>query len=189
VLLHNYTGQKDIRIGTLAANRNHVETERLIGLFVNTLVIRTHLSPDLTYRQLLHHVRETVLEAFGNQELPFEHLLSSLGAELDLEHTQLFDVLFVMQNAPVPTLDLPGLRLSPVHDEDTLFESGVTLTTFDLILMLTEGQHGLSASVRYKSGLFRAATVSRMIEDFRAVLEQMVGQPEQRLALTQLSSS
>jgi amino acid adenylation domain-containing protein/non-ribosomal peptide synthase protein (TIGR01720 family) len=188
VLLYNYTGREEIRVGTLAANRNHVETERLIGLFVNTLIIHTRLSPELTYRQLLHHVGKTVLEAFSNQELPFEHLMQALGAELDLEQTPLFDVLFVMQNAPVPSLDLPGLKLDSAHDEDTLFESDVTLTTFDLILMVTEGQHGLSASLRYKSDLFRPATVNRMLEDFQAVLKLMVEQPKQQLAAARLSN-
>jgi len=188
VLLYNATGKEHIRVGTLAANRNRIETERLIGLFVNTLVICSHLDQELTYRQLLHQVSTTVLEAFDNQELPFEHVMETLGTKLDLEGTPLFDVLFVMQNAPVPSLDLPGLKLGAAHDNDTMFKPGITLTSFDLVLIVAEGPDELSVSIGYKSELFAEGTVRRMLEDFRSVLELMVDKPDQQISACRLST-
>ena len=115
VLLHRYTGQDDIVVGTPIANRTQAETEGLIGFFVNTLVLRTNLSDDPTFRELLGRVREVALGAYAHQDLPFEKLVEVLHPERNLSHSPLFQVLFVLQNTPLSAFELPGLTVSPVR--------------------------------------------------------------------------
>ena len=103
-LLHRYTGQDDIVVGSLIANRSHVATEALIGFFVNTVVLRTDCSGDPRFQELLARVREVTLGAYSHRELPFEKLLEELRPPRDLSQTPLFQVLFVLQNAPDPSL-------------------------------------------------------------------------------------
>ncbi|HEX6716238.1 MAG TPA: amino acid adenylation domain-containing protein, partial [Pyrinomonadaceae bacterium] len=100
ILLHRYTRQRDILVGSPIANRNHAEIEELIGFFVNTLVLRTRISPHDTFTELLKQVRETTLEAFEHQDVPFEKLVEELETERDLSRAPLFQVMFVLQNAP-----------------------------------------------------------------------------------------
>ena len=114
ILLHRYTDQDDLNVGTPIANRNRLEIEGLIGFFVNTLVMRTDLSGNPTFREVSRRVREVCLEAYAHQDLPFERLVEELHLERSLAHNPLFQVMFVMQNAPVQALGLPRLTLSPV---------------------------------------------------------------------------
>jgi non-ribosomal peptide synthetase component F len=183
VLLYRYSGQPDIRVGTLIANRNRAEIEDLIGLFVNTLVIRTALSEDMTYRQVLQQVRETVLGAFNNQDLPFELLMQEVERERELNRASLFEVLFILQNAPMQPLELTGLTVSSVEDGNST-EPVVTLTTFDLVLMMWEGPDGLTGSLRYKAELFHEATINRLLNDFQDILTTIAAQPAQTIAAT-----
>ena len=177
VLLHRRTGRRDIRVGTLVANRNRAETEGLIGLFINTLVIRATLSDELTYRQALSQVRETVLAAFNNQDLPFELLMQELERERELQRASLIEVLFILQNAPTQPLELKSLTLSPFEDAEASSEPEITLTTFDLVLMMWEGPDGLAGSLRYKTELFREATITRLLEDFQGILASIAFDP------------
>jgi amino acid adenylation domain-containing protein/non-ribosomal peptide synthase protein (TIGR01720 family) len=181
VLLHRYTGQRDIRVGTLVANRNRADTEDLIGLFINTLVIRAILSPDMTYRESLRQVRETVLAAFNNQDLPFEQLMQALEGELELERASLIEVLFILQNARMDPLDLADLRVIPIEDDGSPVGPEVTLTTFDLVFMIWEGPDGLAGSLRYKTELFREATIERLLTDFQDIVTVIASQPSQRI--------
>ena len=114
VLLYRYTGQEDIVVGSPIANRNQTDIEDLIGFFVNTLVLRTDLSSDPTFQQLLNRVREVALDAYAHQDLPFEKLVEELQPERNLSHNPLFQVLFILQNAPMPSIELPDLTISPV---------------------------------------------------------------------------
>ncbi|MEJ1930817.1 condensation domain-containing protein, partial [Nostoc sp. NIES-2111] len=133
-LLHRYTGATDIVVGTDVANRNRVEIEGLIGFFVNLLVLRTDLSGNPTFRELLQRVREVALGAYAHQDLPFEKLVAELRPDRSLSQTPLFQVLFVMQNAPMRTLELNGLTLSPWEVENETVK-------FDLTLFMAEAEH------------------------------------------------
>ena len=186
ILLFRYSNQEDVRIGTLIANRNRIEIEDLFGLFVNTLVLRTNLGGDPTCREALRKVRRIVLEGFNNQDLPFEHLLQGLEREQGLERTALIGVLFILQNAPVKSLDLPGLTVSQVKEVSELAEPAVTLTLFDLILMMGEGPEGLTGSLKYRTELFDETTIEQLVRNFQYVLESIVSQPERRLSTLEL---
>lgn len=179
VLLHCYTGQQDIRVGTLVANRNHAETEGLIALFVNTLVIRTSFSGDLTYRQVLQQMRETVLQAFNHQDLPFESLMEALESECEINRTSLIEVLFIFQNAPLQPLKLRNLQVLPIEDASKSGGAEVTLTTFDLVVMIWEGPDGLEGSIRYKTSLFNEATISEMQNNFQDILAAIASDSSQ----------
>src|SRR2546425_12822323 len=135
-LLCRYTNQEDIVLGTPIANRTRRETEDLIGFFVNTLVMRTDLSGNPSFPELLRRVREVALQAYAHQDLPFEKLVEELRPERDRSHSPLFQVMFILQNAPREPFELPGLTVSPLT-----VDSGTA--KFDLTLSLTEGADGL----------------------------------------------
>jgi non-ribosomal peptide synthetase component F len=144
--------------------------------------MRADLAGDPTCRAALQRVRRVVLEAFNNQDLPFEQLLQVLERERGLERAALIEVLFILQNAPVGALALPGLTVSHIEEVSELADPGVTLTMFDLILMMGEGPEGLTASLKYKTELFDEPTVVQLLHDFQYVLESIVSQPERRLS-------
>ena len=174
-LLHRYTGQTDVLVGTPIANRNQAEVKGLIGFFVNTLVLRTDLSGELSFRSLLSRVREVTLDAYAHQELPFEKLVEALQPERSLSYTPLFQVMFVLQNVPMQTLNLPGLQVERIE-----VESGAA--QFDLTLELTETEQGLQAALSYSTDLFEAATLTRLQGHFQSLLESIVIDPTQPLA-------
>ncbi|HEX8651125.1 MAG TPA: non-ribosomal peptide synthase/polyketide synthase [Pyrinomonadaceae bacterium] len=174
-LLYRYTDQDDILVGTPIANRNRVEIEGLIGFFVNTLVLRTRLSGDPSFRELLGRVKEVALSAYARQDLPFEKLVEEIQPERSLSHAPLFQVMFVLQNSPVPALELPGLKLSPV-------EVANEISNFDLTLVMEETEQGLTASLDYSTDLFDDATIRRTLRHFQSLLEGIVAAPEARLS-------
>ena len=176
LLLAWYTGQRDIVVGTGVANRTHIETENLIGFFVNTVVLRTDLSGGPTFRELLRRVRETTLGAYAHQDIPFDMLVESLQPKRDPSYTPLFQVMFILQNMPLPIYELPGLRVS-VHGLGA--ERGIS--KFDLYLAMSEGSEGLQGTLEYNTDLFEVASVTRMIEYFEALLEQIVAHPDKDL--------
>ena len=175
VLLHRYTGKQDIVVGTPVANRNQAETERVIGFFVNTLALRTDLSADPAFEELLGRVRETCLGAYTHQDLPFEKLIDELRPDRTVAHTPLFQVLFVLQNVPMPALEYAGLLLTPLELESRTAK-------FDLTLSVTENDQGLACSFGYSTDLFEAATISRFIGHFVCLLRGIVSDPAQRLS-------
>ncbi|ARU62956.1 hypothetical protein CBW65_19690 [Tumebacillus avium] len=162
-LLYRYTGQEDLRVGTPVANRSRVEVEELIGFFVNTLVLRAEVSGTLSFRDLLRQVRETALDAFAHEDVPFEQLVKELQPERDLSHTPLFQTLFVLQNAPREAFELPGLTLTPLD-----VNSGAS--KFDLTLSVLETANGLLCHFEYNADLFDAATIKRMAGHFETLL-------------------
>ncbi|MEH2455997.1 amino acid adenylation domain-containing protein [Nostoc sp.] len=175
VLLQRYTNQDDIVVGTDVANRNLAETELLIGFFVNLLVLRTDLSGNPSFRELLGRVRQIALGAYAHQDLPFEELVKALQPERNLSDTPpLFQVLFVLQNAPMPPLELPGLTLS-------LLEIEHKVARFDLALFLTETEQGISGKWQYNSDLFDATTITRMTDHFQTLLNSVISQPDTRI--------
>ncbi|MEP0858565.1 amino acid adenylation domain-containing protein [Trichocoleus sp. DQ-U1] len=173
-LLYAYTGQQDILIGSPIANRDRVELEPLIGFFVNTLVLRTDLSGNPSFRELLARVREVTLGAYAHQNLPFEKLVEALQPNRKQSEFPLFKVWFALENAPIPNVKLPKLTLSPVD-----FYSGIA--RYDLRLGLTETAAGLRGSLEYKTELFDAANIARIVGNLEAILRQAVAQPDIRL--------
>src|SRR5205807_1763274 len=175
VVLGRWGGQEDVVVGSPIANRNREEVEGLIGFFVNTLVLRTDLSGDPSFRELLGRVREVALGGYAHQELPFEKLVEVLQFERDLSHQALFQVVFILQNAPMPALQLPGLTLSlPEIDNKT--------AKFDLTLTMVEMEQRLAAAFEYNTDLFEASTIERMANHFQKLLEGIVADAGQRLS-------
>jgi amino acid adenylation domain-containing protein len=174
-LLHRYTGQNDIAVGSVIANRNLAEIEGLIGLFANTLVLRADLSGDPKFRELLEQVREVALGAYGHQDLPFEKLLEELRPLRDLSRTPLFQVMFILHNTPRQPQELAGLIVSPL-------EVDTRTAKFDVMLDLWETSEGLRGWFEYSTDLFDAATIARMAGHLQTLLEGVVANPEQRLS-------
>jgi amino acid adenylation domain-containing protein len=182
-LLHRYTNQDDIVVGTDVANRNRSEVEPLIGFFVNLLVLRTDLSGNPSFRELLRRVREVTLGAYAHQDLPFAKLVEALGTERNLNHTPLFQVLFVLQNAPMPSLELSGLTLTPIE-----VETGTA--KFDLALFVEETEQGLIGTWNYSTDLFDASTIARMSGYLETLLNSIIAQPDTPIkALEMLSET
>jgi amino acid adenylation domain-containing protein len=173
-LIWQYTGNEDILIGTPTAGRHDANLEKLIGFFTSTLVVRGNLAADPTFVQLLQRVRETTLEAYEHQDLPFEKLVEALKPQRSLNHTPLFQIMMVFQNAPKQILTLPGLSL-----EELEFDSGSS--KFDLTLEIVE-QDGLRCSVEYCTDLFRKQTIQRFAQHFRALLQDIVENPDRPIS-------
>ncbi|HEX6719149.1 MAG TPA: amino acid adenylation domain-containing protein [Pyrinomonadaceae bacterium] len=182
VLLNRVTRQDDIRVGTLVANRNRTETEPLIGFFLNTLVLRTDLSGDPDVREALRRVRKTTLEAYAHQDLPFDNLMKELQSDYDLNQTPLFQVLFIFQNAPSLSFQLPGVTTKPFLARSAGAKIQQALSTFDLIVEIEEFESGLSVICRYNSDLYDEAIINRLMTDFNRVLEAVVSDPDQHLS-------
>ncbi len=174
VLLRRYTGHQDLVLGTPVANRGRAELEQLVGLFLNTLVLRCDLSGNPTFRELLGRVRRTALEAYGHQDLPIERLVEELQPERDLSRTPLFQVMFTLIRDSLPAASLGGLEVSRLD-----VESGTS--KFDLNLTVVEQAGGLSLGLEYNSELFDAATMERLLGHYQVLLEGIVADPEQRL--------
>ncbi|MBA2682591.1 MAG: amino acid adenylation domain-containing protein [Ktedonobacteraceae bacterium] len=179
VLLFRYSGQTDMVIGTPIAGRSRSEVEGLIGLFVNTLALRTDLSGDLSFRTLLARVREVCLEAYAHQDVPFEKVVEAVQPERSLSHHPLFQVMFMLQNAPAGDVTLPGLDLRPLP-------LGSPTTKFDLTVEFTETPTGLHGVVEYNTDLFERATIERLIQHYQQLLEEIVQNPDQRISLLPL---
>ena len=175
-LLFRYTGEADIVIGSPIANRNRAQTEGLLGCFVNALALRTDLSGNPTFRQLLRRVRETTLGAYAHQDLPFEKLVEDLQPKRSLTQNPLFQALFALQNTPdterrhAPSPDSGAPRV--VHGT----------AKFDLSLSLSETEDGLSGAVEYSTDLFDHASITRMIGHLETLLTAITDDPEQRLS-------
>jgi amino acid adenylation domain-containing protein len=191
IVLHGYTGQEDLRVATLIANRNRRETEDMIGLFVNTVILRTDLSGNPTGREVLQRVRATTLAAYAHQDLPFEDLVQTLERERGLERTSLCQVMIILQNAMVRPLQRTARTLSFRETDLSTLMPPMVATTFDLVFMVRDRLEGLAVSCIYKADLFEAATIDRMLTGLQRVLEGLIAQPEQPLstfrALSRLS--
>ena len=180
-LLYRYSGQNDIVVGSPIANRQRAETEALIGFFVNTLALRTDLSGNPSFSELVQRVRETALGAYAHQALPFEKVIEELQLERDASHTPLVQVVFVLQNAPVGDLTALDLKLNYMEVEtDT--------AKFDLTLMLQESADGLSGRLEYRDDLFESSTIKRLLAHFENLLRSILEQPEQHIAQLPLLS-
>ena len=173
-LLYRYSEQEDMLLGAPIANRNRGETEALLGFFVNTLVLRADLSGDPSFMAVLHQMKRTALDAYANQDLPFEKLVDVLQPERDLSRNPLFQMMFALQNAPLRPLALPGLEVS-------LLEMQRVTALFDLVLDMWELDGGLVGVLEYNTDLFDRATIVGMIGHFKTLLAAIAAAPEQRL--------
>jgi len=174
-LLSRYAGQDDIVVGTPVANRQRAELEGLIGFMANTLVLRGDVSGDPVFREALQRVRATALRAFENQDLPFEKLVEVLNPERDLSHQPLFQVMFVLQNAPAEALRLGNLTLEPLS-----VDTGMAM--FDLTLCLEEAGGELQAILEYNADLFDGSTIGRLAEHYLNLLDSATNDPSRRLS-------
>ncbi len=182
ILLCHYTGQTDLVVGTSNGNRNHLETESLIGFFVNTLALRTDLSGEPTVADVLRRVQRVALDAYDHQDLPFEKLVEDLHPVRDLSRSPVFQVMFILHNTPKESLQLQNLTLSGV-------ECDIGTAKFDLTLSVAELNSGLSAVMEYNTDLFEASTVRRLLAHWQAVLQQMVDDPDRPISDLSLLTS
>ena len=174
-LLGRYTGQEQLCVGSPIAGRNLAEIEPLIGFFVNTLVMRGDLSGRPTFEELLRRTRERTLAVYGHQELPFERLVDELQLRRDVSRNPLFQVMFALQDTPLPAVRLEnGLSFAPVD-----FDPGTA--QFDLVVSMYESRGRLHGNLKYSTDLFEGSTIGRMIEHYRALLEAMTTDPRQRV--------
>lgn len=173
-LLYRYTQQTDIVLGTPVAGRIMRETEDLIGFFVNTLVLRVDLSGNPSFAGLLKRVREVILAAYANQDIPFERLVEELQPERDVSRSPLFQIMFVLQNAPASEWVLSGLTLKQERVE-------LGREKFDLTISLTEDDKGLHATMAYSTELFDEQAIRAMAEHFKLLMTQAAVFPGTRI--------
>ncbi|UOE51898.1 non-ribosomal peptide synthase/polyketide synthase [Mucilaginibacter sp. SMC90] len=183
VLLYRYSGQQDISVGTPVSGRSYQEIEGLIGFFINTLVLRNNVQGTEAFTKLLEQVKNTTLEAYNHQEVPFEKVVEAVVKERDMSHSPLFQVMFTLQNTPeIPELKLAGVTLSAETAEDTT-------SKFDISLNLVETADGLVGGLTYNTDLFKAQTMARMIGHFTAILQAVVKTPTEVVGRINLLSA
>ncbi|WP_223645098.1 non-ribosomal peptide synthetase [Corallococcus sp. EGB] len=170
-LLHRYSAQEDLVVGTPIRGRSHPEVEDLLGFFVNTLVLRTQLSPELTFRQLLERVRTTCMEAFGHQDMPIELLMQQLGVQRDLSRTPLFQTFFTFQDVRNRGSSLGDITYGQVHVH-------AHATPLDLSFWVKETANGIVGGMDYNTDLFERDTILRMLEQIRTLLRAAVSDAE-----------
>ncbi|HEY6659725.1 MAG TPA: amino acid adenylation domain-containing protein, partial [Pyrinomonadaceae bacterium] len=175
LLLWRYSGQTDLLVGTPVANRSRAEVEQLIGCFVNTIVMRTDVSGDPTFRELLVRVREVAISAYMHQEVPFERVVSELTTERDLSRTPIYQVVLVLQNTPLEELRLGSVKVKP-QENDT------GTAKFDLTLQFTETERGLEGRWEYSTDLFDEASIELMAAHLQTLLEGIVENPERHIS-------
>ncbi|BDI19710.1 hypothetical protein ANSO36C_55120 [Nostoc cf. commune SO-36] len=175
ILLYRYSQENDIIIGTAIANRNLPQIEKLIGFFVNTLVLRTDVSDNPSFLDLLARVKETTLDAYTHQDLPFEQLVEEIQPERNLSHNPIFQVWFALNNSPMPALEIGELTL-------TISEAESATSQFDLSLDMVERQEELIGTFEYSSDLFDANTITHIAEHFQTLLAGIIANPKQPIA-------
>jgi non-ribosomal peptide synthetase component F len=171
-LLYRYSGQTDISVGSPLANRRSEAVEGLIGYFVNMAVMRTDLSGEPTFQELLRRVTETTLGAYDNQDLPFEQVVEAAQANRSLGQVALTQVTFTLQNAPGEAPRLPGLKLFPEETGDGTWE-------YDLSLVMAGDESILAGELIYSTDIFNPPTILQMVKSFRSILEAIVADPGQ----------
>jgi len=177
-LLHAYTGQEDFVVGSPIANRTRAEMEDLIGFFVNTVALRTQLTPEMSFCDLLNRTRDITLGAYAHQDLPFERLVEELQPERAAQVNPLFQVMFILQNNPV--VDSKWLHADDA--QEALIPSNLGTAKFDLMLIMEEGGDGLSAWFEYSTDLFDEATIARMAGHLLVHMEAIALNPSRKIS-------
>jgi len=182
ILLYHSTGQRDIQIGTLAANRNVKGTENLIGYFVNTVIVRSQVSRDWTFRQLLKRVQKNALEAFAHQDIPIEELEAALQTQRKATRQPLFQVLLNYRNLAFQSRGDSALIFAPWNGKNRIQHPGITMTTLDLIIELRETSTKLTGAIIYKTKIITERHITQLIDKFHRVLAQVILQPDCRVS-------
>ncbi|MCU7493270.1 MAG: amino acid adenylation domain-containing protein [Ignavibacteria bacterium] len=175
ILLHKYSSQHDISVGTPIANRTRRELEGIIGLFINTIVIRTEIDEAVSFRDYLKKVRTVTLEGYENQDLPFEFLVEKLQPGRDMSYQPMFQVMFILQNLP--------LNSQPFHGLDfRMLDVDMGTSTFDITLTVAETYEGLDATIEYNTDLFDESTISRMLRHYENLINHILLKPEESIS-------
>nr|WP_280922048.1 non-ribosomal peptide synthetase [Paenibacillus sp. PvR133] len=175
ILLHKYTGQEEVVVGTPIAGRNHSDVQPLIGMFVNTLAIRSYPAAGKTFLGYLKEIKETTLGAFEHQNYPFEELVDKVNVARDLRRNPLFDTMFALQNTENLEIQLPGLHLSTYASEEIV-------SKFDLSLDVTEIEEGLEYLFEYATALYKTETVEKLAAHYLQLLESILRNPSATIA-------
>ncbi|WP_339298227.1 amino acid adenylation domain-containing protein [Paenibacillus sp. FSL R5-0623] len=175
MLLHKYSGQEDVIVGTPIAGRNHGDVQPLIGIFLNTLAIRSYPASEKTFLSYLNEVKETTLRAFEYQNYPFEQLVDKVQVTRDLSRNPLFDTMFTMQNTENEQFELEGLRLIP-------YPSVLDTAKFDISLDVGEENGGLDYSFEYATALYKRETIERLAKHYEQLLVTIVNRPDAKIA-------
>lgn len=170
ILLHRYSGQEDFCVGVPVANRTKAEIENLIGFFVNTLVIRANISGDPSFEDMLNQIKETTIDAYAHQDLPFELLVEKLEPERNASHSPFFQVMFATQHTQRQAAQIPNLRISSIP---TNHES----SKYDMTLLIIEEENGLTGLVEYNSDLFDRRTIENMMKHYQIIVESALKNP------------
>ncbi|QPF90417.1 non-ribosomal peptide synthetase [Bradyrhizobium commune] len=174
-LLFRHTGHEDVATGSLIANRNQIESERLIGLFANTLVLRNDFGGDPTFGEMLRRVRQVTLDAYRNQDLPIEEVLRALQIVRRSDGNPLFRIMFILQNASIEAARFPGLSTRRL-------EIDPKVARFDITLELVEAEGRFTGFFEYATDLFDAVTIAGMADQFKTLLKAVIANPEQRIS-------
>lgn len=180
-LLYRYSGQDDLVVGTPIANRNQAGMEDLIGFVANTLALRSQIGEGWSFRQLVDHIRHVTLDAYDHQDVPFDKVVDKLQIERSAAHSPLFQVMFVLQNTPVMTWELPGITCTPVSLHNRTAK-------FDLTLTIVEEANGLACSFEYNTDFYYEETIQRMADHFERLLQHGTEAPDQLLTRLQMVS-
>ncbi|MEO7533477.1 MAG: amino acid adenylation domain-containing protein, partial [Ferruginibacter sp.] len=180
VLLYRYSGQHDICVGSPIANRSQQEIEGLVGFFVNTLALRNKVSAEESFTELLQQVKTTMLEAYANQDVPFEKVVDAVVKDRDMSRTPLFQVMFSWQN----TQDAPQLRLGELNLSTERYEH--TTSKFDLTLNVTDTPQGLQGSLEYCTDIYRAGRIEQMLLHFKELINSIVAAPGQSIGMLRM---
>ena len=175
VLLSRYCGESDVIVGSQIANRECSEVEGLIGFFANTLALRTDLSGDPTFLELLARVRETALGAYDSQEVPFRRLVEELKPETKANRNPFFEIDFNFRNLPLATFNVPDLNVGLLR-----IDNGTS--KFDLSMEIAEIGSGLEVAVEYSTDLFHASTPARLLKNYQTLLERIVANPKAKIS-------
>ncbi len=175
ILLYRYSGQEDICVGTPIAGRQQHELEGLIGFFVNSLALRSEVKGDVSFLDLLKQVGTVTMEAYENQDVPFEKIVDEVLNERSLNRNPLFQVSFVLQNTP----EIPQLRFGKIKLSRESFDR--TSAKFDMTFFLNETPNGIQGSVEYSTDLYSEETIKRKISNFKNLLRSIVKKPQQRI--------
>lgn len=175
VLLHRHSGETDIAVGSAIANRSRTELEGVVGFFANNIVLRAHLAGNPTVREVIAQAREASLDAYAHQDMPFDMLVDVLGVSRELDHSPIFQVMFVLQSISLTGFDMGGLKCQ-------MMELPVTAARFDLTVDVFDLDLGLRVYFEYNTDLFDAVTMERMLGHYETVLKAFVAQPQARIA-------
>ncbi|MEA5525870.1 non-ribosomal peptide synthetase [Nodularia spumigena] len=174
ILLSRYSRQEDLCIGSPIANRTHSQTESLIGFFVNTLVMRQQIKPEQSFIEFLQQTRQTCLDAYAHQDIPFEVLVEKLQPERSMSYNPLFQVMFALENNESPDLSLPGLEIQWLGVKGAIAK-------FDLTLLVMEYDNQLNCSWEYATDLFEKSSIQQMAEQFEVLLKGIIDNPNQAI--------